>query len=119
MKIFPVFIVFAFIFIALFPFLLQGLQKPQEPELVIPSGKCVRPLEFMRKNHMDMLKSAREKAIRKGERGSFTLTNCMKCHINRDEFCDRCHNFVGVKPLCFKCHYYQNTEHRAQNTDLK
>jgi len=29
---------------------------------------------------------------------------CMKCHLNKDTFCDRCHNYVGVAPKCWECH---------------
>lgn len=107
MRIFvSIFIVVAFIFVGFFPFLGQGFKIQEEPKLVLPKGKCVKDTEFMRKNHMELLKEARDKAVRKGERGSFTLTSCKSCHINREEFCNRCHNFVGVKPLCFTCHYY-------------
>ncbi|MEW6007053.1 MAG: cytochrome C [bacterium] len=101
-----IFLVFAFILIMLSPILLQGFRKPEEPELVLPKGKCVQERDFMRKNHMELLKEAREKAVREGIRGSFTLTSCILCHHNRENFCNRCHNFAGVKPLCFNCHYY-------------
>jgi hypothetical protein len=30
--------------------------------------------------------------------------SCMKCHSNKKEFCDKCHNYVAVKPYCWSCH---------------
>ncbi|MFH1860381.1 MAG: cytochrome C [bacterium] len=77
-------------------------------DLVLPtSGKCVKDTEYMRANHMDLLEKARVKAVRDGERSKdYSLKNCQSCHERRDEFCDRCHNFVGVKPECFECHYF-------------
>ena len=29
---------------------------------------------------------------------------CMKCHSNKAEFCDRCHDYAGVSPDCWSCH---------------
>ncbi|HCX02472.1 MAG TPA: cytochrome C, partial [Syntrophaceae bacterium] len=29
---------------------------------------------------------------------------CLQCHSNKEQFCDRCHNYVGAKPSCFNCH---------------
>ncbi|MBI4777616.1 cytochrome C [Candidatus Desantisbacteria bacterium] len=76
--------------------------------LVLPEGgSCVKDTAYMRANHMDILKKARVEAVRDGKRTSdYSLKNCQTCHTKRDEFCDRCHHFVGVKPECFECHYY-------------
>lgn len=43
-------------------------------------------INYMR-NHMILLK----------QEGQSTK-QCATCHANRAEFCDRCHNFVGVSP---------------------
>jgi cytochrome c len=68
----------------------------------------------MRANHMKMLAAWRDEAVRNGNRlyaakdgrtfeKSLTGT-CIQCHANKEQFCDRCHNYVGAKPTCFSCH---------------
>jgi hypothetical protein len=34
---------------------------------------------------------------------SLQLT-CMDCHSNKTQFCDQCHNYMGVTPYCWDCH---------------
>jgi hypothetical protein len=29
---------------------------------------------------------------------------CMECHPNKADYCDRCHNYIGVTPYCWDCH---------------
>ncbi len=29
---------------------------------------------------------------------------CFDCHSNKSQFCDECHNYMGVKPYCWDCH---------------
>ena len=29
---------------------------------------------------------------------------CMDCHSNKSQFCDQCHNYMGVSPYCWECH---------------
>ena len=76
--------------------------------------KCVEDTAFMRADHMKMLKTWRDEAVREGRREytakdgrkyekSLTGT-CIQCHSNKEQFCDRCHNYVGAKPTCFSCH---------------
>jgi len=76
--------------------------------------KCVEDKAFMRANHMKMLNTWRDEAVREGHRlyttkdgrvfeKSLTGT-CIQCHSNKEQFCDRCHNYVGAKPSCFDCH---------------
>ncbi len=31
---------------------------------------------------------------------------CMKCHANKADFCDTCHNYLGVSPTCWDCHNF-------------
>jgi hypothetical protein len=76
--------------------------------------KCVEPKEFMRAEHMQLLNDWRDTVVRGGERSyvnkkgkkfDMSLQNtCMKCHSNKKEFCDRCHNYIAVKPYCWDCH---------------
>ena len=76
--------------------------------------RCVEDTAFMRTNHMKFLNAWRDEAVREGVRlykatdgrtfeKSLTGT-CIQCHSNNEQFCDRCHNYVGAKPTCFSCH---------------
>src|SRR5512146_2093935 len=77
-------------------------------------GQCVRDPQWMRKNHMHLLKHQRDETVRKGIRSEQdSLKNCVECHasltdnsvIARDDsFCVGCHRFEAVKIDCFECH---------------
>ncbi|MCC6347017.1 MAG: sulfate reduction electron transfer complex DsrMKJOP subunit DsrJ [Nitrospirales bacterium] len=112
-----------FIGIVAFPFLYNigtAVGKP-EPRLDTPAilemgdkKQCVESKEFMRAEHMRLLNEWRDAAVRDGNRlytgkngmkFDISLQNtCMKCHSNKQEFCDRCHTYVDVKPYCWDCH---------------
>ncbi len=76
--------------------------------------KCVMPAEEMRAKHMDLVVEWREKVVREGERihttpdgrkFNMSLTHtCLDCHSNKAQFCDKCHDYTGVKPYCWTCH---------------
>lgn len=74
-----------------------------------PKGKaCIMPTEEMRRNHMNFLKHRRDETVRQGVRvEKDSLLNCQTCHTSRQQFCDKCHEYVGVKPDCFQCHIYK------------
>jgi hypothetical protein len=84
------------------------------PTLQKPKGKCVESAQYMRAMHMELLYNWREWFVRNndkyyvsdGQRYKMSLTNtCLRqCHTNKAEFCDKCHNYVGVTPYCFDCH---------------
>ena len=76
--------------------------------------RCVEDTAFMRANHMKLLNAWRDEAVREGVRlykakngqtfeKSLTGT-CIQCHSKKEQFCDRCHNYVGAKPSCYNCH---------------
>ncbi len=76
--------------------------------------RCVEPTGYMKASHMDLLNSWRQEVVREGERVylasdgkkyemSLSQT-CLNCHSNKDQFCDRCHTYEGVKPRCWSCH---------------
>jgi hypothetical protein len=79
----------------------------------LPEKLCVAPAEFMRTDHMRLLADWRD-GLREGQRDytagdgrrfSVSLTGtCLKCHDNKEQFCDRCHDYTGVKPNCWSCH---------------
>jgi len=63
---------------------------------------------------MDLLNQWRDQVVRQGSRYMVgprgarlekSLTNsCLDCHSNKENFCDRCHNYMAVSPYCFNCH---------------
>ena len=79
------------------------------------SQQCLAPTPYMRAFHMDMLDAWRDEAVRTsdttligldGKRYEKSLAGtCLgDCHSNKDEFCDRCHEYVGAEPYCWDCH---------------
>ena len=111
-----------FVFVALFAFpIWKGIAartSTQEPELQLPAGQrtCVAPTSYMRSAHMQFLIDWREGKVRKHQ-SSYTaydgalykvsLTNtCLgQCHGSKQQFCDRCHNYVAIStPSCWDCH---------------
>jgi hypothetical protein len=97
---------------------IQGKAALNKPNLILPTKGnqyvCVTSTETMRTNHMIILNTWRTAVVRSGESKyvnenhqefEMSLTNsCLKCHSNKSQFCDQCHNYVGVNPYCFDCH---------------
>jgi len=77
-------------------------------------GQCVEDPQYMRKNHMHLLRHQRDETMRQGIRtGKYSLKNCIECHAStkdnsviarEDSFCVACHRFEAVKIDCFECH---------------
>ncbi|MEA3291933.1 MAG: sulfur reduction protein DsrJ [Pseudomonadota bacterium] len=78
---------------------------------------CVRPVEEMRRNHMELLKHKRDETMHRGIRTTdASLAGCIECHSDRNEsgefvpvdaegqFCQSCHADVATKLDCFGCH---------------
>jgi len=90
----------------------------EKPNIVLPVNadqmQCVKATEYMRHNHMDLLNEWRDDVVRNdaryftapdGNKYEMSLTKtCMKCHSNKDQFCDQCHDYLGVTPYCWDCH---------------
>jgi len=90
-----------------------GLKKP---DLVMPADQknCVMPASYMNSSHMQVLLQWRDEVVRE-DRHRFTAYDgklydmrlsgtCLSCH-EKAKFCDRCHDYVGVKtPYCWECH---------------
>ncbi len=105
-----------------FPFWYGKGESPVPPALdldtpeisLLTEKKCIEDTAFMRTKHMKLLKAWRDEAVREGERlytagdgrvFEKSLTgSCLGCHSNKERFCDRCHNYVGVAPTCYDCH---------------
>ncbi len=78
---------------------------------------CVEPTDFMRRNHMEVIKHQRHTVVHKGIRDSkHTLAGCIACHVApgpdqkpvsvyaEGQFCQRCHAYTAVDVNCFGCH---------------
>jgi len=76
--------------------------------------KCVEDTQFMRRNHMDLLKHQRNDTMRKGIRTTqHSLKKCVECHASeksgsvaasKEDFCAACHAYASVKLDCWDCH---------------
>jgi len=80
----------------------------------LDTKECVEPKAFMKAEHMQLLNAWRDSVVRdknrmyaaaNGKRHEMSLSNtCMQCHSNKTQFCDQCHNYLGVNPYCWDCH---------------
>ena len=88
------------------------VSQTADPFLLMPDPQyteCVKDTKYMRFHHMDLLKEIREETVREGIRGDIHLADCRKCHEDRNQFCNRCHNIVNLNLDCFGCHNYPET----------
>lgn len=113
-----------FVLLMVSPFLLASGKMAEVPELEKPpvekGEKCVESNEYMRANHMQMLNQWRDEVVREGKR-TYVSTDgrefdksltrkCLDCHVNKAKFCDKCHEYAGVKPYCWECHVDPKSE---------
>jgi hypothetical protein len=119
-KIIPMLIIF--VILVTFPFLYNIGKASHRPEVSIDTPvinqmskkQCIKSAEIMRAEHMKILDKWREAVIRDGDREYGIIDGvkyekslqktCMHCHSNKKAFCDRCHDYVNVKPYCWNCH---------------
>ena len=92
-----------------------NVTKP-ELKLVTKEKNCVESKEYMRDNHMQLLDDWRTMVVREGKervhissqnnrKHEISLTNtCLKCHSNKKDYCDKCHDYLMVSPDCWDCH---------------
>lgn len=112
-------LVFCFLLIATFPFLYEriGQSAGSQPTLAAPPGgekTCVESTEYMREHHVELLRQWRDSVVRDGGRTyrakdgkEYTMSlsdTCLRCHSNKEKFCDQCHNYIKVSPKCWDCH---------------
>lgn len=88
------------------------------PQVATAQGEdCVGDTEFMRRNHMDLLKHQRDETMLEGVRGKpYSLRDCLDCHVVKGpdavpvtvssprHFCRSCHDYAAVSIDCFQCH---------------
>jgi hypothetical protein len=103
------------LFILLFTVMSAWAGESVSPKIDIgKGGVCVKDTQWMRKNHMHLLKHQRDEAVRLGVRDDkISLKNCIECHAStkdnsviarEDSFCVACHLYEAVKIDCFECH---------------
>jgi hypothetical protein len=104
------------------PIWLSGGKSASPPDIHVDTPaiqklsekRCIESRAYMKANHMELLGTWRQALVREGKsvyvasdgkkyRMSLSST-CLGCHSNKDQFCDRCHNYEGVKPACWGCH---------------
>ena len=108
-----------FVIIVLFPFLVNLGKAAPAPERILTekakeAKECIRPTQFMRAEHMQILNDWRNTVVRdakrmyvneKGQEFNMSLSNtCLDCHSNKADFCDKCHTYASVTPYCWDCH---------------
>jgi len=87
---------------------------PKLTEMAEKAEQCVESKLFMKTQHMKLLDQWRDDVVRGADRyyqssngktyyKSLQVT-CMDCHSNKTQFCDQCHNYMGVAPFCWDCH---------------
>ena len=108
-----------FVVLATFPFWYNLGKAASAPEVELTdkakaAEKCVRDTQYMRNEHMQLLDEWRDTVVRDAKRiyvnernmgYDMSLSNtCLDCHSNKEQFCDRCHNYTSVNPYCWDCH---------------
>jgi hypothetical protein len=88
--------------------------------------KCVEDTQFMRKNHMNLLKHQRDETMRKGIRTTkHSLKKCVECHASektgsvaatKEDFCAACHSYASVKLDCWDCHATKPGKQQVQKS---
>jgi predicted CXXCH cytochrome family protein len=98
----------------------QESEEAGVPMPTIPLGlgdSCVEDTDFMRRNHMNLLKHQRDETMLKGVRDKqYSLKECISCHAvmgpdavpltvaSPQHFCRSCHDYAAVSVDCFQCH---------------
>ncbi len=109
------------------PFWFKGKKVDHTP-VIAPeakkAGECVLSKEYMKREHMQILDVWRDTVVREGKRVftndkgksyEMSLSNsCLKCHTNKKEFCDKCHNYASVRPYCWDCHIEEPNEKESK-----
>jgi hypothetical protein len=78
---------------------------------------CVEPTEYMRRNHMELIRHQRDTTVYGGIRSTkHSMAGCVTCHVGYDDdqqpvpvnadhqFCEACHDYAAVTLNCFDCH---------------
>ena len=107
----------AFVVLATFPVWFDHGKavRPPDPSLNTPvinglvAKHCILPKDQMITEHMKLLNQWRTEVVRYGQRvymapggNKYEMsleTKCFRCHSNKAQFCDRCHNYAGLDKM--------------------
>ena len=88
--------------------------EPKLTEKAKEAKQCVEATPYMKSSHMQLLNTWRDSVVRQekreyiaasGKEYNMSLQNtCTNCHSNKTQFCDQCHNYMGIAPYCWDCH---------------
>lgn len=103
-------------------------KKTGNSKAATEATSCVRDTDWMRRNHMDLIKHDRNITVHEGVRTlDGSISKCVACHANKDaqgkyipvngheQFCDECHEHAAVSLDCFTCHATVPTPSTAQS----
>jgi hypothetical protein len=108
-----------FVILATFPVWYNHGKAAPAPELKLSekakaAKECIEDKSYMKAEHMQILDVWRDTVVRdakrvyvnsKGKEFEMSLSNtCLDCHVEKAEFCDKCHNYASVTPYCWDCH---------------
>ena len=114
-----------FIAICIFPvwnYFLFSNETSTAPEIklsekALAAKQCVEPKEYMKTEHMQLLDVWRDTVVREAKRvyvspngKSYNMSlssgdnSCLGCHVDKAEFCYKCHTYASVTPYCCDCH---------------
>jgi len=105
-----------FVVLATIPFYANTGKSVELPKLTAdPHDMHIGNIQIgnMRSEHMKLLDKWRDEVVRGGERyvtfdgdkyEKSLQIGCLGCH-SKQEFCDKCHSYAGVKPYCWDCHF--------------
>lgn len=105
-----------FLILITFPFWYNRGKASTTPERLYPKDQkaCVEATNYMKASHMQLLNNWRDNVVRianrsytnkNGKTFKMSLTDtCLDCHSSKADFCDKCHNYLGVLPYCWDCH---------------
>jgi len=112
-----------FIAICIFPiwnYFLFSNETATAPEIklsekALDAKECVR--SKMKTEHMQLLDVWRDTVVREKKRTynspngkSYNMSlssgenSCLGCHVDKSQFCDKCHTYASVEPYCWDCH---------------
>jgi hypothetical protein len=90
-----------------------------DPQIPTTETQCIESAQYMKDNHMKLLDEWRTDVVRNnehiytasdGQTYEISLENtCLDCHSDKKEFCDQCHQYVGISPNCWDCHNIPST----------
>ena len=88
--------------------------EPVLSEKAKAAKECIEEISYMKAEHMQILDVWRDTVVRdakrvyvnrKGKEFEMSLSNtCLDCHVEKAQFCDKCHNYASVTPYCWDCH---------------